>query len=272
MILMGSLAGSIRDFVCERILKPKFQEGEKEVALRVGDIAKAMNLSNRVPAICSALRSRKMVEVIKERLGINVEVKEVRRDNVKKDSSTNVFIFKIIKRDVDVRNNRLLDATTLTQRLPALSSEWIYEKEWFEETNVARKIRDYLVSSGWRILKFNEDKRQRGPDIIAEKEEKKIIIEVKGYPSDKYVKGVKKGLKKPTPPNLQARHWFAEALLAAIRSKYREPRSIIAIGLPKIRIYEKLVEEIRAVLRDYITLQFILVSANGKVEWLTYND
>jgi len=270
---MGSLADNIRVFVCEKILKPRFQEGEKEIALRAGDIAKVMNLSNRIPAICSALRSKKMVEVIKERLNIDVEVEEVKRDNVKRNSSTNVFIFKIIKReDVDVRNNRLLDTTALMQRPSVLSPEWSYEKEWFEETNVARKIRDYLVSTGWRILKFNEDKRQRGPDIIAEKEKKRIIIEVKGYPSDKYVRGVRKGLKKPTPPNLQAKHWFAEALLAIIRSKYREPHSIIAIGLPKKGIYEKLIKEVRTVLCDFTTLQFILVTADGKVEWLTCYD
>ena len=37
---------------------------------------------------------------------------------------------------------------------------WSYEKEWFEETNVARKIRDYLRKMSYQIIKFNEDKRQ----------------------------------------------------------------------------------------------------------------
>lgn len=84
--------------------------------------------------------------------------------------------------------------------------------KWFEETNVARKIRDFLESDDYEITKFNDDKRQKGPDIISIKEGQKIIIEVKDYPSDKYVRGPDKGKKKKTPPNLQAKQWLGEAL------------------------------------------------------------
>jgi len=78
--------------------------------------------------------------------------------------------------------------------------EWSYEEEWFEETNVAKKIREYLERNEWKIIKFSENKRQRGPDIIALKDNRKLIIEVKGFPSKKYVRGEKKGQLKPTPP------------------------------------------------------------------------
>jgi len=73
--------------------------------------------------------------------------------------------------------------------------EWSYEEEWFEETNVARKIKKYLQEMGYQIEKFNENKRKKGPDIIAKKGNIKLIIEVKGYPSDKYVNSKKKGQK-----------------------------------------------------------------------------
>ena len=61
--------------------------------------------------------------------------------------------------------------------------EWSYEQEWYEETNIARKIKEFLQNKGWAIIKFNEDKRQKGPDIIALRDDKKLIIEVKGFPS-----------------------------------------------------------------------------------------
>jgi len=124
------------------------------------------------------------------------------------------------------------------------NKEWSYEQEWYEETNVARKIRDFLEQKGWVTLKFNEDKKQRGPDIVAMKDDEKIIIEVKGYPSRKYVKGKKKGKLKPTHPNLQAKHWFAEALLSVVREKSKEKTISIGVGLPKFPKYLQLINEV----------------------------
>jgi len=92
--------------------------------------------------------------------------------------------------------------------------KWTYENEWFEETNISRKIRDYLKETGHDIIRFNDDKRQKGHDIITAKNGIKTIIEVKGYPSKYYVGTEKQGQKKPTHPNLQAKHWFSEALLS----------------------------------------------------------
>lgn len=76
-----------------------------------------------------------------------------------------------------------------------MTKEWAYEDEWFEETNVSRKVKDFLVKKGYQIIKFNEDKRKRGADIIAINRinNQKLIVEVKGFPSDKYVRGEKKG-------------------------------------------------------------------------------
>jgi thymidylate kinase len=53
--------------------------------------------------------------------------------------------------------------------------EWSYENEWFEETNVARKIKEYLERKGYKIIKFNENKRSKGHDIIAEKIHKSSV-------------------------------------------------------------------------------------------------
>ncbi|MBA7622762.1 hypothetical protein ES703_30148 [subsurface metagenome] len=95
----------------------------------------------------------------------------------------------------------------------------------------------------------NADKRARGPDIIGEKDSQRIIVEVKGYPSDKYVKdnpkrGIKKGDPKPTDPRLQAKHWVAELLLSLLIQKSKGPAALLAMGLPKFETYQRLLDRI----------------------------
>lgn len=48
-------------------------------------------------------------------------------------------------------------------------NSWTYESEWFEETNVSTKIVEFLKRNGYAIVRFNTDKRDRGPDIVYEK-------------------------------------------------------------------------------------------------------
>lgn len=107
---------------------------------------------------------------------------------------------------------------------------------------------DFLVQRGHEITKFCEDKKERGHDIESIKDGKKVIMEVKGYSSDKYVSGPKKGKKKRTDPKLQAKHWFGEALLSLLIAKSKNPSYKIAVGLTKFRVYEKLLEDISLVM------------------------
>ena len=266
---MVPLSERIREFVVEHFIKPRFQEGVREVAVRAGDVARAMGLVGRIPAICSALRSVEMRRLVAERCGVNVEIKEVRRENVKKYSSTNIYVFRVVEQSADTTTQERITKGMGIEASRIQETSWSYEDEWFEETNVARKIVAWLRGEGWTILRFNEDKRQRGPDIVVAKAGRKMIIEVKGYPSDKYVRGEKKGQKKPTPPKLQAKHWFAEALLAITREKRREPGSIVAIGLPRKPVYEELIEEVKDILCKCLNPLFILVHENGEVHTLS---
>lgn len=84
-----------------------------------------------------------------------------------------------------------------------MANSWIYEDEWFEETNVARKIKEYLESEGYEVKSFNEDKHKSGDDILAEKDKQELVVEVKGYPSDKYVQGEKKGKRNQQTRNFK---------------------------------------------------------------------
>ncbi len=143
----------------------------------------------------------------------------------------------------------------------------IYENEWFEETNVLRKIKGYLEKEGWNIQKSNEDKTQKGEDIRASKNGKTLVMEVKGYPSDKYVKTTAKykaGENKPTKPELQARHWFAEALFQLEIRKSKEPNIKIALGLPLMKRYQNLLNEVEYV-KEQLGITCYFTDENGKV-------
>ncbi|MCW4005848.1 MAG: hypothetical protein NWF04_04535 [Candidatus Bathyarchaeota archaeon] len=87
---MGLLE-QIRTFVIEKHFKPAMSKGEKTITLVSGVIHRQMGLEDRMPAVCNALRS-------KDPWGFPVTfVKEERAPTVKKDSSTNEYIFTINK-------------------------------------------------------------------------------------------------------------------------------------------------------------------------------
>jgi len=140
-----------------------------------------------------------------------------------------------------------------------------YENNWFEEGNVAKKVKEFLSKNGYNITKFNEDKRERGHDIEAVKDEKRFIIEVKGFPWDRYVRGPKKGMKKPTHPNLQAKHWFAEALLSLIMAKSKDPIVEVGMGLPYNKKNLEFISKVK-ILKEKINLKYFLVNENGDVK------
>ncbi len=98
-----------------------------------------------------------------------------------------------------------------------------YIDEWFYEGNISKCLVDYLIKNGYKIIKDNSNKiSDKGEDIIASIKGQQEIIEVKGYPTTYYVRGLKKGQPKPTNPKLQAKHWFSEALLSSIFNHQRQ--------------------------------------------------
>ena len=67
------------------------------------------------------------------------------------------------------------------------NSNWDSKNDWFHEGNVSRALVEYLKSQSYECKKDNSDNIHiHGADIIVCKGNKKEVIEVKGYPSDKY--------------------------------------------------------------------------------------
>lgn len=93
-----------------------------------------------------------------------------------------------------------------------------------------------------------------------------MVVEVKGYPSDKYVNGKNKGKKKRTYPKLQAKHWFSEAMFHVLNEKCKDWENVsIAIGLPRFPKYEEMISNIKD-LNEKIGIIYYLVNSDGEIE------
>src|SRR6266851_3318586 len=55
-------ANEIRAFVRDRYVEPARRRGESRVRVTAGDVHRDLRLSNRVPAVCSALKSNKFLK------------------------------------------------------------------------------------------------------------------------------------------------------------------------------------------------------------------
>lgn len=60
--VVQSVSDLIRDHICEVYLKAAMRRGENTFAVNVGAVHKALKLANRVPQVCAALESKKLLD------------------------------------------------------------------------------------------------------------------------------------------------------------------------------------------------------------------
>jgi len=118
------------------------------------------------------------------------------------------------------------------------------EGEWHTETRVQAALVTALVGDGWRIVSVADTAtREHGIDVVASREEQTAGIEVKGYPSRAYADPRRAGEVKRTQPSTQAGHWYAQAVLAAMRLRGKKPQWRSVIALPDFPRYRDLFAE-----------------------------
>lgn len=114
--------------------------------------------------------------------------------------------------------------------LPALpvATHTEVERPWYWEGHVQHRLVEHLVREGYRILRSaNTASRERGVDIEAESDGQLLWISVKGFPT--------------SSRHVQARHWFAGAVLDLVLYRERRKDVNLALGLPAgFKTYEKL--------------------------------
>lgn len=138
-------------------------------------------------------------------------------------------------------------------------------EEWSWEGGVQSKVVTHLARTGWNIVAVaNTAQRERGVDIIAEKDEQRLVVEVKGWPSTTYARGDRAGQPKPTQPSTQAGVWFSEGLTTLIR-RGAQPETRLALALPDKPRYRALLGEAGWAL-DRLDITVYLVTADGSVQ------
>ncbi len=140
-------------------------------------------------------------------------------------------------------------------------------EEWFWECHVQAASVAHLVREGWTIKRqAHTATRQQGIDIVASKDGRRLAVEVKGFPSTRYARGPNAGQPKPTPPTLQARHWFAGAVLTSILTRAKLTQAEVALALPDLPRYRKLLEQAHWAGR--LGIGVYLVHEDGRAERL----
>lgn len=113
--------------------------------------------------------------------------------------------------------------------------------DWFWEGHVQRRVEEHLRAEGWSVVSAADTlSRQTGIDLVLTREDQHLNIEVKGWPSTRYRRGPKAGLPKPTNPTVQARHWYAGALLTTALLLDADPHARVALAFPDFPRYRDL--------------------------------
>jgi hypothetical protein len=140
------------------------------------------------------------------------------------------------------------------------------ERPWCWEGKVQRTLANHLEAEGWTVRALADtETKEPGIDLLAEKGDRWLAVEVKGYPSTVYDHGPKKGQPKPTQPPNQARQWFSHALLAVMLLRHKRPDAEIAICLPDFATYRSLLSRTALSFR-LLGIGVYLVPENGEVE------
>ena len=133
------------------------------------------------------------------------------------------------------------------------------------EAMVQARLVAGLTHEGWQIQSVADTaSRAPGIDVLATKAARILAVEVKGYPSRAYADPQRSHEVKPTSPGVQARHWYAAALLKAMLTGEEHPDYEIAIALPDVPTYRSLQRRTSGGLTT-LGITTLFISTDGKI-------
>lgn len=146
-----------------------------------------------------------------------------------------------------------------------LSVPATHHEEWFWEGNVQSMVVRHLASWGAALRSVADTaSKARGTDVVAALDGQLLHIEVKGWPSSIYADPRRAAEVKRTQPTVQARHWYAEAVLSALRLRNKHPIDRVVIAFPDFARYRNLAAETLATLA-MVGIEIWFVSESGEV-------
>jgi hypothetical protein len=184
----------------------------------------------------------------------------------------------LIHRDTTVRPliNRIADAgrkrsigaassSATPLRAPSATAPADGGKDWYWEGNVQGAVVSHLVRQGWRIMRAADTSlRERGTDIVAQRDATVLHVEVKGWPSASYADPARAGEQKRTLPTAQAGTYFGGAVLSALQLRDRAPADEVALAFPDMPRYRALASDVAQSLGT-LRVSVLFVSQDGTV-------
>lgn len=121
---------------------------------------------------------------------------------------------------------------------------------WFAEARIQAAVVRHLAAEGWDITRVaSTASREHGIDIEAHRHDRKLLVEVKGYPDAYYRSGPNAGERKPHGVGAQARTYFGNAVLAGLLMRADHPDSEVVLAFPDFETYRTLIGRTRDPLR-----------------------
>ncbi len=139
--------------------------------------------------------------------------------------------------DIDPRESSLPEPEPAAPAAPA--SPVI--DEWQTDTSAEARLIEHLEGEGWQI---EPQPPEQGVDLFATRDGASLALHVKGYPSRRNGPASPRAARRsPAPAGTQAGHWYAQAVLAAMRTRSRLPQAQAVIALPDVERYRELYAE-----------------------------
>lgn len=151
--------------------------------------------------------------------------------------------------------------------IPAARPSGVEDRErGVPEKRVQTLVVAYLMREGWTLAaEANTDTRERGIDVVAERNGQRVGIEVKGYPGTAYSDPRRAGEVKPSHPSAQAGTYFAQAVLTAMRLRANQPEMVSVVAVPDVPRYRSLATEVQGSLKA-AGIAVWLMDADGGVD------
>lgn len=164
-----------------------------------------------------------------------------------------------------VESPSLVPSTVVADHAPS-STPWPEARdEWHWEGNAQAAVVTYLASQGWGITRVADTaSREHGTDIEAARAGRRVHVEVKGWPSERYVNPARAHETKRTSAPVMARSWFSDGVVHVLRLRNSHPADAVVLAMPGMDTYRRLVDGVRHAL-EAIRITVLWLDEDGSV-------